>query len=96
MILRDTVCRSCGRESEQLEAGGKLDPCDAVVGVMCWCPDHPQKILRCGGQLETLFTYRPTSGVDIKIWDVLSKASVLKQKWQGRLPYRKSSESQTD
>lgn len=50
----------------------------------------------CGGELEALFTYRPTSGVDIKIWDVLSKASVLKQKWQGRLPYRKSSESQTD
>ena len=78
MILRDTVCHSCGRESEQLEAGGKLDPCE------------------CGGELDTLFTYRPTSGVDIKIWDVLSKASVLKQKWQGRLPYRKSSESQTD
>ena len=50
----------------------------------------------CGGQKRAFFSYAPTSGCDVTIWSVLTKGSVIRQKLQGKLPWRKSSESQTD
>ena len=51
----------------------------------------------CGGrQMGAVMSYRPSSGLDVKIWGVLTKGSVLRKKWLGKLPWRKSSESQTD
>lgn len=51
----------------------------------------------CGGQeMGAVMSYRPSSGLNVTIWSVFTKGNVIRQKLQGRLPWRKSSESQTD
>lgn len=50
----------------------------------------------CGGVTVEEFSYAPSSGLNIEMWSVFTKGSVIRQKLQNRLPWRKNSWSQTD
>lgn len=50
----------------------------------------------CGGVTLVEFSYKPTQRQDPVMAAVMTKGRVIRQKLQGRLPWRKSSESQTD
>jgi hypothetical protein len=50
----------------------------------------------CGGPTVEQFSYRPSQRMDPVMASVMAKGATIRKKLQGKLPWRKSSWSQTD
>ena len=51
----------------------------------------------CGGQtVHDAISFRPTQTLDVRMATVMMKGAQIRKRLQGKLPWRKSSESQSD
>jgi hypothetical protein len=57
---------------------------------------EPVDACHCGGVKLVEFSYHPTQVMDPVMATVMSKGSQIRKRLQGRLPWRKSSYSQSD
>lgn len=72
---------------------------DYICG-MCGAPSEDMEPVdpcdACGGVKLVQFSYAPTQTMDPRMRTVMQKGSLIRQRLQGKLPWRKSSESQSD
>lgn len=57
---------------------------------------EPVDLCHCGGVKVVEFSYAPTQVMDPAMRTIMQKGSMIRKRLQGKLPWRKSSESQSD